>query len=155
VIVLLGSGEGEPTFELTVAGVPVVIAVAVRERLARLARVFQLVWATSWQRDGAESLGPLLGLSEDLPFLRFDHDLDHDGANHKLPVVRRFVGGRAIAWVDDELGEDVVAWAADREQPTLLIHTDPRIGLIDVQVQELIEFGGQTDPSPNLGVDDG
>ena len=148
VIALLGPGSGESTFEAVVADYPVTIAVAAQERLSRLAAVFQIVWATAWQRDGAEALGPLLGLPDDLPFLRFDPGADRDAATYKLPVVKRFVRNRPAAWVDDELGEDVIAWADQREQPTLLVRCDPRVGLTDEQVDDLLAFAASaTDKS--------
>lgn len=140
VIALHGDSYTEPTFHAVVAGFPVAIAVAAHERLSRLAQAFQIVWATSWQRDGAEALAPLLGLPDDLPFLTFDPDADRTRGTYKLPVVRRFVRDRAFAFVDDELGEDVVAWANEREPPTLLIHCDPRVGLTDEQVDQLLRF---------------
>ena len=78
--------------------------------------------------DAAEALGPLLGLPDDLPFLRFDPDADRGVGSYKLPVVKRFVRDRPGAWVDDELGEDVMAWADQREQATMLVRCDPRLG---------------------------
>ena len=143
VLGLLGEGNGEPTFEAIAGSFPVTIAVASQERLSRLARVFQIVWATSWQRTAAEHLGPLLGLPADLPFLSFDQDLGAADLSYKLPAVQRFVGTRATAWVDDELGEDVMAWADQRQSPTLLIHTDPRYGLLDEHVDRLLAFAAR------------
>jgi len=148
VIAVLGSGSGEPTFEAVVAGYPVSIAVAAQERLSRLATVFQLVWATAWMEDAAEALGPVLGLPDDVPFLRFDPDADRDAPTYKLPVVKRFVRDRPVAWVDDELGEDVIAWADQREEPTLLVCCDPRVGLTDEDVDDLLAFASSvTDES--------
>ncbi len=141
VIVLLGPGQ-EETFEATVAGFPVTIAVAARERVQRIATVFDLVWASSWEHDGADQLGPLLGL-EDRPFLSFQRDLHRRAASHKLPAVKRFIRDRPMAWVGDELSDDVVAWAAQRKHPTLLVPTDPRIGLTDEQTDELVRFAAR------------
>jgi len=118
VIALLGPGNGEPTFEAVIAGYPVTIAVAARQRLSRLASVFHMVWASAWMQDAAEALGPLLHLPDDLPFLRFDPEADRDAPTYKLPVVKCFIRDRPAAWVDDELGEDVIAWADQRDQPT-------------------------------------
>ena len=39
VIVLLGPGDGEPTFEAEVAGFPVTIALAARERCSRISTI--------------------------------------------------------------------------------------------------------------------
>jgi len=99
-------------------------------------------------RDAAEALGPLLGLPDDRPFLRFDPEAGPDAPTYKLPVVNRFVRDRPVAWVDDELGPDAVARADERDQPTLLIQPDPRIGLMDEQVEELLSFATRRSPRP-------
>ena len=75
--------------------------------------------------------------------LRFDPDADRDAPTYKLPVVKRFVRDRPAAWVDDELGEDVIAWADQREQPTMLVHCDPRVGLTDEHVDDLLAFAAR------------
>lgn len=120
VIALLGRGYGEPIFEAMIAGYPVTIAVAAQERLSRLGNAFQIIWASSWMADGAEGLGPLLGLPDDLPFLRFDPEADRDALSYKPPVVKHLSRDRAAVWVDDELGEDVIAWADQRDEPWCL-----------------------------------
>ncbi len=99
-----------------------------------------MVWATSWEQDGAERLGPLIGLPDDLPFLRFDPEADRTIGTYKLAVVERFLRDRPAAWIDDELGADVISWAERRTSPTLLIHCDPRVGLTDLYVEELLTF---------------
>lgn len=59
-----------------VAGFPVTIAVAMPGRLSRLSSRFQLIWASAWGRSGGGELGPLLGLPEDVPVIRFDLGAD-------------------------------------------------------------------------------
>lgn len=140
VLALLGPGTHEPCFEAVAGEFPVSIAEATPGRVLRIAKVFQLVWATSWQRQASEDFGPLLGLSDDLPFLRFDRSLDHPGSSYKLPAIQRFVRDRPTAFVDDELGHDVLTWAEERAQPTLLIQPDPRLGLTDDHVDKLLAF---------------
>lgn len=147
VLAVLGPGSGEATFESIAGAFPVTITVAARKRLSRLANAFQIVWASSWMRDGAEAFGPLVGLPADLPFLRFDPDVDRDAATYKLPVVERFARNRPVAWVDDELGEDVAAWADSRQHPTLLVQPDPRIGLVDDHVVALLAFAARVGSS--------
>ena len=82
----------------------------------------------------------MLGLPDDLPFLRFDPGSDRDAPTYKLPVVKHFVRDRPAAWVDDELGDDVIAWADHREQRTMLVSCDPRFGVTDAHVDELLAF---------------
>jgi hypothetical protein len=139
VIVLLGSGDGDETFEATVAAVPVTVAVAAQERLSRLASAYAIIWASGWMADGADALGPLVGL-HDRPFLRFDAGADRRLGSYKLSAVQSFVRDHPAAWVDDEIGEDTRAWAERRDQPTLIIQPDPRVGLTDEHVAELMEF---------------
>ena len=59
----------------------------------------------------------------------------------KLPDVQGFVGDRPLAWVDDDLGPDAFAWAEQRETPTLLIRTEPSVGLTEQDVGRLEGFG--------------
>lgn len=139
-LALLGRGDSEPTFEAVVDGFPVRVALAAPGRLQKLVEAFHVVWATSWPPESAEEFGALLGLPADLPFLRFDSDRIQGHGNFKLAVVRGFVRYRPAAWVDDELGEDCLAWAASRDQPTVLIHADPRFGLTDDHVDQLLVF---------------
>jgi anion-transporting ArsA/GET3 family ATPase len=40
-------------------------------------------------------------------------------------------------WVDDDHGEVAQAWAAARSGPTLLVPTDPAVGLTDAMVVDL------------------
>src|SRR3954447_19394357 len=47
----------------------------------------------------------------------------------KLAAVNRYVRDRPLAWVDDELYDDAQLWAQARRAPTLLIRTQPSVGL--------------------------
>ena len=107
--------------------------------LAELAEVFQLVWATTWEHDANEILAPLLGLP-DLPVIGFAGTVVGPGETIKLPAIRRFVGDRTFAWVDDRLGVDATAWAAHRLQPTFLRDIDPAVGLARCDIDALIAF---------------
>ncbi|MEA2170151.1 MAG: hypothetical protein QOF76_3451 [Solirubrobacteraceae bacterium] len=111
---------------------------ATPERLRRLGEAFRLVWATSWEDAANEELGPLLGLPP-LPFLRFDDDVEL-GESYKLPAIRRYVGDRAAAYVDDDMGNDTIAWAAARTAPTLVLPIQADRGLQDDHVAQLLRF---------------
>jgi hypothetical protein len=67
--------------------------------------------------------------------------VDAPSAWHKLADVALFVGSRPVAWVDDRLGAEIQAWAASRDAPTLLVQTDPRIGLTIEHIRRLRRFG--------------
>ena len=47
----------------------------------------------------------------------------------KLAAVNRYVRDRPLAWVDDELYDDAQLWAQARRAPTLLMRTQPSVGL--------------------------
>lgn len=86
-------------------------------------------------------LGPPLGLARESSVLAIRAPgADRDAATYKLSVVKRFVRDRAAAWVDDELGEDVIAWADQRKEHTILVHCDPRTGITDEYVHDLLVF---------------
>jgi hypothetical protein len=109
-----------------------------RRWLAQLARQFELAWATSWGEVAAEIIGPGLGLPASIPVV----ELMATGRKRtgKLADVARFVGDRPCAWVDDHFGRDAFEWAHDRSAPTLLLATDPSIGLEHRHVERLLLF---------------
>lgn len=122
------------------------------DRLARLAQSFALIWATAWEHEANDELGPLYGLGP-LPVIEFGAKRlegrilvprTTDGYDTwKLPWILSWVGqhpNRPIAWIDDDLGDDAFAWADDRETPTILVRTTPSIGLTDKDVEQLEKF---------------
>jgi hypothetical protein len=107
--------------------------------LHRLAARFELAWCSGWEEKANEHLPHLLGVPS-LPYLSFDAQLQKSGrhAHWKLAAIDAHAGpDRALAWVDDAFNDDCHAWAAERRGPTLLIQTDPAIGLDDGVVSEL------------------
>jgi hypothetical protein len=101
--------------------------------LSSLSDVFELTWATSWERD-ADLIAERIGLPVGMPAVRFTNQTEW---TVKLPDVIRHVGDRAAAWIDDQLGPDVRAWAESRHSPTLLVETDSRVGLTLGHVERL------------------
>lgn len=110
--------------------------------LVELAEVFALVWATTWEHDANAVLSPRLDLP-DLPVIEFTGAAVGPGETVKLPAVRRFVGERVFAWADDRLGVDALAWAAHRRVPTLLRDIDPATGVMQADIDALLEFGAR------------
>jgi hypothetical protein len=47
---------------------------------------------------------------------------------------------RPVAWIDDDHDASCEAWAADRPGPTLLVRTDPAVGLTESHVALLEEW---------------
>jgi len=113
------------------------------DRLRRLRSAFDCVWATSWEEEANERIGPAHGLPA-LPVICLGSSADAPfGTTWKLAAVATFAGERPLAWVDDDLWEDAFAWAAVRSAagvPTLLLRPEPRQGWTAVQVDELLAF---------------
>ncbi len=137
VILTLG-GTRPGIVEMVVDGVGRTLPAAVRDQLHLLARTFQLVWATSWEREANEVISPLLGLPE-LPWIPFDSPFE-PGEHHKVRDIERFVRDRPFAWVDDELDGGCAGWARSLSQPALLVTADPRVGITETHTQELLRF---------------
>ena len=113
-------------------GIPHFLSATAAAHLLALAPLFDLVWASGWEEKAEEYLPHLLGLPAGLPFLRFPADARRRraaNAHWKLEAIERYSGGRALAWLDDALNEACHAWARARPAPTLLVQTDPKVGL--------------------------
>jgi hypothetical protein len=120
---------------LNVDGVPHLISATASGHLLALARTFELVWCSGWEEKADEHLVHALALPERLPFLTFP--APPGSAHWKLETVDRHAGDRPLAWVDDRFDDSCHAWAAAREAPTLLVTTDPAVGLADEHVGAL------------------
>jgi hypothetical protein len=112
------------------------ISMPAGERLSRLAEHYEMVWATGWER-GGERISQLLGLPR-WPALRFKGAVRFGSADWKLEPLGRYAEGRPLAWIDDSLDEACYAWARGRSEPTLLVDTEPELGLQEVHVEALL-----------------
>ena len=115
---------------------PHLISATASGHLLALAHTFELVWCSGWEEKADEHLVHALALPVRLPFLTFP---DAPGTAHwKLATVARHAGERRpLAWIDDRFDESCHAWAAERRAPTLLVATDPAVGLADQHVDAL------------------
>lgn len=115
------------------------ISLAAGARLLRLAEHYDLIWATGWE-DRANFVFPrLLGIPE-LPYLTFGGQAAFGSAHWKLGPLTEYTRGRAVAWIDDSLDDSCYRWARERQaggEPTLLVPTEPQIGLEEVQAEAL------------------
>lgn len=136
VIHVMGPGC-EQTFTVTIDHAPIRICVNTPARIRRLAAVYRLRWSSSWEQ-ASNLLCPTLGIPE-MGWVPFG-DEARVGENWKLPGVERAMRDKPFAVVDDDFDDDVLAWAAKRAAPTLVIRTDPRYGLTDEHVDELLRF---------------
>lgn len=134
---LFGFEEQPPQTHLQlVDGVPHCISLAVGSRLLRLSERFELVWASGWEDKANFYLPQLLGLPE-LPHISFDVAPRSGGAHWKLAALDAYAGSRAIAWIDDNFDPSCYEWAERRPAPTLLVPTEPHLGLEEAHVDAL------------------
>jgi hypothetical protein len=106
----------------------------------RLAEHYELVWATGWEERANEHLPHLLGMPGELPTLSFDEQPEWGTAHWKLGPIDRFAADRPAAWIDDSFSDECFAWAEDRAAPTLLVHTDPAVGITAEHVDLLVNW---------------
>ena len=116
----------------------------VGERLAVLAERFELVWATGWEERANEHLPHILGLPfGDLPCLTFDGQAVFGSAHWKVAAIDEYASDRPAAWIDDNIDETCAGWAKRRSAPTLIVQTDPAVGLTDEHVETLLSWADE------------
>jgi hypothetical protein len=121
-------------------------------RLGRLEQRYELVWATGWEEKANEYLPRLLGLrAPELPVLRFDGRAVWGTAHWKVEAVEEYAGDRPAAWIDDNLDERCEHWARERAAPTLLVPTDPAVGIDNEHVDLLLRWARQATGEPPAG----
>ena len=142
VISLFGFDEPPPSasarFQM-VDGVVHCISLAAGERLNRLSEPFEMVWATGWEEKANEYLPNMLGVPE-LPVLSFGGAARFGSAHWKLGPLDDFGKGRAVAWIDDSLDDSCYEWARERPEPTLLVPTEPALGLEEAHIEALLAW---------------
>jgi hypothetical protein len=141
------SSEPPPGSWHVVDGIPHFLSATAAEHLHDLARSFDLIWCSGWEERAGEHLPALLG-APDLPHLSFERNPGRARAHWKLAAIDAHAGERPLAWIDDALDEDCERWAAGRAAPTLLVHTDPAVGLTAGHVAKLRDWAGSVAPCP-------
>jgi hypothetical protein len=112
------------------------ISLVAGDRLNRLGEHFELVWATGWEEKANFYLPELLGIPE-LPYVSFDGAARFGSAHWKLGPLEEYADGRALAWIDDNFNKSCFEWADERDEPTLLVPTEPQLGIEEVHVEAL------------------
>jgi hypothetical protein len=139
VISLFGGEVGFRTGSFhSIDGIPHFLSSIAAAHLLDLSEHFQPAWCSGWEEKANEHLPHLLGLPADMPFLRFDRSVGRTNAHWKLDAIDEFAGARPLAWIDDALSAPCREWADAREAPTLLVQTDPAIGLTEREVAQLL-----------------
>jgi hypothetical protein len=131
-----GSTEKAPGDFHLVDGMLHCISVPTGARLNRLARSYELIWASGWEDRANDHLPSIIGVPE-LPYLRFDRRPVFGTAHWKLDALGRHSGERPLAWIDDSLDHSCYEWAEAREAPTLLVPTESSRGLEEAHVDAL------------------
>jgi hypothetical protein len=119
-----------------------------------LALPFELVWATTWEHDANEWIGPRIGLPDVLPVIEFgDQSIVRlDGTYVKTWPIVEFAQGRPFAWVDDQiLDVDREYVAARHDGPALLHYVDPAKGLTAADFATLTEWAACLAASSEAG----
>ena len=133
----------------TVAGTDHYIAEATGGHLGRLAERFELVWATGWEHAADEHLPDLLGLARgEMHTLVFGDLVAGGPADWKIGPIEEYAGDRPAAWIDDNLDERCERWAEERDAPTLLVPTDPGVGVSEEHVATLLAWADELDVRP-------
>jgi hypothetical protein len=139
VISLYGAARAQPA-ELVgtlVDGIPHLLSRRAAAVLRALTREFECAWCTGWEERADEHLPALLGLPRGWPHVRFSAAPALD-AHWKLGGIDAFAGrDRPLAWIDDAHDADCRAWAAARAGATLLVTTEPDVGLTCAQGEDL------------------
>jgi hypothetical protein len=131
VLSLFGAGRAEPgsLVPTLVDGVPHLLSRGAAAALQDLVPAFECVWCTGWKDRADAYLPHLLGLPRGWPHIRFAGVPNH-GGHWKLGGIDAFAGpDRPLAWIDDHHDAACHAWAAARPGPTLLVSTEPDLGL--------------------------
>lgn len=130
-----------------VDGITHFLSVRTGEHLRTLSDAFELAWCTGWEEKANDYLPLALGLDGPLPHVVFDPSERPAQAHWKLGAIDRHVDpARPVAWIDDAHDARCASWAASRPAPTLLVTTDPAVGLTEVEVAQLLAWARDVSP---------
>jgi hypothetical protein len=103
----------------------------------------KFVWASSWGDDSNALIKWFHLDSLHYPYIPLQMNDNHEGT-WKLASVKDWVENQIpadekVVWVDDEVENDAVLWVDSRPN-TLLVRTDPAVGLTEQQYQRILDF---------------
>ena len=112
------------------------ISLGAGERLRRLAEHYELIWATGWEERANDVLPRILGLPE-LPVVNFGGAAQFGTAHWKLEALAE--AAKAGRWPGSTTPSTRAATSgrARVSQPTLLVPTEPRLGLEEAHAEAL------------------
>jgi hypothetical protein len=124
---------------LMVDGVAHYLSAGAGEHLRKLGGVYELAWCSGWEEKAEEYLPLALDLPAGARCLTFASEGEPTGRHWKLASIDAHAGpDRAVAWIDDAHDETCVEWAQARRGPTLLVETEPAVGLTAEHVEALM-----------------
>jgi hypothetical protein len=124
-----------------VEGIPHLVSEQAGEALRALGPAFRLAWCTGWDEKADEVLPRTLGLPSGLPSISLESIRAPAGAHWKLAAIDAFAGpSTPLAWVDDGLDERCERWRLKRPGATLLLRTDPAVGLTLAHAERLLAW---------------
>lgn len=129
-------------FEM-VDGIAHFLSATAGEHLRLLSDAFEPVWCTGWEEKANDYLPHALGLEGPWPHLTFERAVGRTRAHWKLDAIDAYAGARPVAWIDDAHGAACEAWAAERGAPTLLVTTEPAVGMTAAQVDRLLAWAAE------------
>ena len=77
--------------------------------------------------------------------MSFDGAARSGAAHWKTGPLESYGRGRALAWIDDNFDQSCYEWARARTEPTLLVLTEPHLGLEEAHVDALNAWAGSLD----------
>lgn len=97
-----------------------------------------LVWATTWRKDAAFSIAPLIGWGEDARHLSPPFDLTWPSIDWKAAAVAEDQKGdpSPFIWADDEIHRGHV----DAHPDALVLSIDPRLGITPTTIQRMRDY---------------
>lgn len=147
------AGENRDPRDLyLVDGIPHHIPASMGLRVKSVLPAYESLWATGWGDRANDHLVHMLDLPGELEVIEFATKPSTDGSGHwKLEELTQRAGSQAAAWIDDGHNPACEEWAAGRDAPTLLVSTDPYVGMTDDHVKELLAWSAEVSPSASRG----
>ena len=137
-----------------VDGIAHLLSATAGDHLRRLGDSFEAVWCTGWEEKANEYLPHALGLAGPFPYLTFADAVPQLAGHWKLAAIDAYAGRtQPLAWIDDAHDESCRQWASARHGPTLLVSTEPAVGLTADHVAELLGWaarGGRQPTTPRI-----
>lgn len=100
----------------------------------------RLLWQTTWEEEAVKYINPFYEI-DDIDYVRYPVKTEgKDGLTYKLPRIKDNAGKHPLVVIDDDIKDDMRRWAQSREQPTLLIQTNPQQGWVEEDKQRISNF---------------